>query len=468
MEFFVNTNLIRLKDGSFIKIRNTSVFAIYVVLALEQFNESDTKLSAFDISRKLRGALRPETISKILWEEREYQKMEGILFKTFKPISHKDINSGKGEKPETGRKVRQSTYRIASQNINSSPSRLNDWLNDFIKKKHREGHRNITQSQASDLRRLQSYNLEGKFKEAFLLYSSHKLKNIGRSISGKARQKLLVQRDRTYGALLMSHGNFKEAVHILSQAMIRGQRIGEVYEVAQAAGNLAAALRMMGIKEVSTAQKVCHDAIQYVRKARRSLEEIKYASLLRWLFATLSSDFTIYENYAAAFRSTEEALDLVDMAGEERYLGETEIRFRRARVYLLKSHIDKCEEELEKIDRLLTLPMVSKVDWIGKWIPRLKTDLCLAQQRHEEAKIQLLEGWKMNSNYGFQRVHIAQRMLGLNYVDPLMTRGIEELHKQFLGTYTGDCKYCRRRALIDRLRCVFERTWPAVPPSFWF
>jgi tetratricopeptide (TPR) repeat protein len=257
-------------------------------------------------------------------------------------------------------------------------------------------------------------------------------------------------------------------VHVLRQAVIRGQRIGEVYEFAQAAGNLAAALRMMGMNEVSIAQRVCHDAIQYVRKERRCLKETEYGELQRWLLATLSSDYTIYENYDDAFNSTEEALDQLSLAGDNKYIGETEIRFRRARVYLLKSRIDQCERELESIDELLKHPMISNVDWIGKWIPRLRADICLTQGKHEEAKIYLLEGWRMNSNYGFQRVHIAQRMLGLNFVDPLMTRGIDKLHKQFLGTYTGSCKYCKGKALIDRLRCVFNQTWPSVPPSFWF
>jgi tetratricopeptide (TPR) repeat protein len=467
MEFLVDKHLIRIRDASYIKVRNSSVFAIYVVLALEQLNESDAKLSALDISKKLKGAVSPETISRILWEESEYKKMEGILFVRFKSENHQDIIR-KGQKPETGRKVRQITYRLASQHITSSPSQLNDWLEDFIKKKRLEGYRDITSSRASDLTRLHSLYTAGKFKEAFLLYGSHELKNIGRSLSGKARQKLLVRRDRLFGSMLMARGDFKKAIHLLSQSMIRGQRVGEVYEVAQAAGNLAAAFRMKGIGEVATARAVCEDAVQYVQKARRSLEETEYGSLLRWLFATLSLDFTLYENYGRAFDSTDEALDVVDLAGEDRYLGETEIRFRRARVYLLKSDIDSCEEELEKIERLLSLPMVARVDWVSKWMPRWKADLLLAQKRTEEAKIYLLQGWKLNLNYGFQRACIAQRMLALNYIDPSMTTGIEKLHKQFLGSFTADCKYCSGKALIDRLRCVFNQTWPSVPPSFWF
>ena len=466
----MNENAIRTDDGSTIKIRNTSAFAIYVVLALEQIVDPNPILSAFDISERLRGALSSATISRILWEEGKLEKREGVLFKILEPPSDRrnKIIRIRREKPESGKEVMKIRYIIASQKITSPPDLLSDWRNNFIVMRYRKGGRNITQSRAWDLSRLQSYIKEGKYKEAFSLYSSHQLDHIGKSISGTARQKLLVNRDRIYGGLLMSHGDYKKAIQLLRQAMERGQRIGEIGEVAHAAGNLAAALRMMGIREVSIAQKVCIDAIGYVRNARQSLDREKFASLLRWLHTTLSSDFTIYENYESAFKSTEEALDYVDLSGDERYLGETEIRFRRAKVHLHNSDIDKCEQELEIIEKLAVLPGVRSVDWIGKWVPRLKADILIAKGKSGEAINALLQGWHMNSNYGFQRVHIAQRLLKLNYVDSSMTRGIEILHKRLLGIYSSKCKYCGGRTLIDRLKCAIYRTWPTVPPSFWF
>lgn len=457
LDLDIDTQRLRVVAGSEVLDRTLAAIIVALVVAAERGVAS---CSASDIASLLGDAIKPDTVYERIWRAQELEEPGHQLI----------VASPRGR--ITGRYSARPGIALSSQ------EGALRWLAKF--RAECRNHRGAptgtrVQRLVGEVDRLEELVTAGRFADAERLLRASSLRTrVGQGISGRSRHAVRARLDRLHGGLLMQQGNYGKAGRLLQRAAEEAARAGEWKDRWYALGNLTAALRMEGVDGIRRAKTASDEILDELTLHGGAIAVQDRAELLRWLHASRASPLLVMEELDDVDYWTLRSLDdLRDVAEEQRPYAEAETRLRRVRMFLCRGDLERASDEFVAANSTLT--GVAPLLWLEGWLPRYEADILASAGQFSDALARLLDAWRLCDGFGFQRIHIAQRLLELSWPGPesstaegrRMIFEATSLHHQYRGCMPKACRRCRGGGTLATLRCVLTSGWPSVPNQFF-